>query len=398
MRSVTREFVWIWIVACGAVCLQWMMPLRAQQPTEVGDSKASFETLLERFSSAPPDWCQGPLADDGSSEAAVFRAGAQELVDRMNDGAPAADAHSEDRALVEAREALDTLKQASARINANWPEESRFRGEVVPVSPLLLVKATFRNRWALYVLGVSEMDDTGNRGGRWRIIETPDQKAVPRFVLSLDLSPVFRGPSRRARFLTHVLAGGCAGSTGKQYRLFEWDPRGFGNLNSLLTIDGVATQEEPSKVVDLSRSFPPAGTLQVDGKEITLPYCWWSAIDTWDNPSLCAADSFDVSGDLVRFRRRVTNRPDLVPVAEAIKHAQAHEYRAVLAYCRSAAVALRIVRETPAFIFADTLKVIRLSDGNERVEFGLDDVYRFEVERGNSGWTITQFRVEHHLQ
>ena len=127
---------------------------------------------------------------------------------------------------------------------------------------------------------------------------------------------------------------------------------------------------------------------------MTLPYCWWSVLDTWDNPSLCAADSFDVSGDRVRFKGRVTNRPDLVPIAHAIKHAQGHEYRAVLAYCRSPEIANRILRDVPPFIFADTLTVKSVGPGKETVEFGLTEVFRFDVERVNGGWTITGFRIE----
>jgi len=150
------------------------------------------------------------------------------------------------------------------------------------------------------------------------------------------------------------LRPGCAGSVGLFYRLFEGDPRRFGDL-TLLTIDGVATREEPSKLKNLSGSFPPVG-LSTTGAGHYAAYCYWSVVDTWDNPSLCAADSFDVSGDRVRFQSRVTNRPDLLPIAAAIKHAQAHEYRAVLAYCRSASIARQIVGGIPEFIFADTFR------------------------------------------
>lgn len=37
------------------------------------------------------------------------------------------------------------------------------------------------------------------------------------------------------------------------------------------------------------------GDLKTNGSAIMLPYCWSSPIDTWDNPSLCAADSYDIS-------------------------------------------------------------------------------------------------------
>jgi hypothetical protein len=68
---------------------------------------------------------------------------------------------------------------------------------------------------------------------------------------------------------------------------------------------------------------------------ITIPYCWFSAIDTWDNPSMCAADIYDLSHDDVRFVSRAVNRPDLLPIAKALEYVSKHDYPAVLAYCAS---------------------------------------------------------------
>ena len=80
--------------------------------------------------------------------------------------------------------------------------------------------------------------------------------------------------------------------------------------------------------------FPQIGKLQTDGPLIIPPYCWFSSIDTWDNPSLCAVDTYDLSRDSVRFRSRTYNRPDLVPIAKAIEYAQQRGYRAVFVLLR----------------------------------------------------------------
>jgi len=36
--------------------------------------------------------------------------------------------------------------------------------------------------------------------------------------------------------------------------------------------------------------FAQIGEFRAEGSSINLPYCWFSPIDTWDNPSLCAID------------------------------------------------------------------------------------------------------------
>jgi len=125
-----------------------------------------------------------------------------------------------------------------------------------------------------------------------------------------------------------------------------------------------------------------------------LPYCWFSAIDTWDNPSLCAVDTYDVEGDEVRFRSRAYNRPDLVPVAKALEYAGKRDYPAVLGYCSSEDVARGLVREIPPEVFADDLRVTRISHTRERVEIGDPPAYEFEVEKRPDRWVVVKFSTE----
>jgi len=120
------------------------------------------------------------------------------------------------------------------------------------------------------------------------------------------------------------------------------------------------------------------------------------AVDSWNNPSLCALKSYDISGDRVRFVGSVFNRPDLLPVAKAIEYAQARDYLAVLAYCASADVARAMVAEIPPFVFAGEglyIQPIRLL--RKRVE--IDD-YRqslqFGVEKRGDRWVVVSFRMD----
>jgi uncharacterized membrane protein len=102
-----------------------------------------------------------------------------------------------------------------------------------------------------------------------------------------------------------------------------------------------------------------------------------------------------VSGDEVLFLRRVVNRPDLYPIAQAIKYAEAHDYRAVRAYCRSANIARALARNAEPSIYAEALTVTRLGPSKRRVAFGSETVYHFEVERGIAGWEISRFCMTH---
>ncbi len=203
----------------------------------------------------------------------------------------------------------------------------------------------------------------------------------------LDLYPLHRGPSGNARFLAKFDNAGCAGSTGVAYDAREWNPEGPGTLAQIVKQAGsFGLGEVPG--------FPQIGTLQTQGPLITLPYCRFSPIDTWDNPSLCAVDTYDLSGDDVRFRSRAYNRPDLVPIAKAMEYAEQRDYAAVLGYCASPQVARKLVRDVPPFVFAEDLQLKHTGKGKEHVEFGFDHTYRFDVEKLADRWLVVAFSIQ----
>lgn len=350
--------------------------------------RGSFEELLQRIASAPPSNCVAPDASDrdfGNLELAILNTAAEGVATALNRDLVPADA-SANRLRTSVEAFLTSDRQTSARINAKWPEEARFRAETHVIPPVIVLKLGIRDQEAVFTVGYQELRDSQTKWRAWHAQESPyvDDPAPAQIA---DVFSIHRGPSKRARFLTRLFPSGCAGSYGVKYRLFEWDPEDSGtNLSILVSIDGSVGLERP-------REFPEAGKLRTDGSIITLPYCWFSVVDTWDNPSLCAADAFEVSRDEVRFRSRVVNRPDLYPIAQAIKHAKAHDYRAVRAYCRSADIARALVRLADPSMYADTLNVTRLSSSRRRVELGLGTKYHIEVERRPAGWVISRFRV-----
>lgn len=204
----------------------------------------------------------------------------------------------------------------------------------------------------------------------------------------LDLYPLHRGPSENARFLARFGLSGCAGSTGVVYEAREWDPKGFGDLKQIIKQAGAFGLD------DNVSGFPQIGELRTEGLAITLPYCWFSPIDTWDNPSLCAVDTYDLSGDDVRFRSHAYNRPDLLPIAKALAYAEQRDFPAVLGYCASSQVARKLVRNVPPFVFAEELRVSRIGKGKEHVELGYEPTYGFDVEQSVDGWRVVAFSTK----
>jgi len=201
----------------------------------------------------------------------------------------------------------------------------------------------------------------------------------------VDLYPVNRGPSGRARFLARVTGVGCAGPIGIAYDAREWDPRGIGSLSEIIQQGGAFGLD------DRVPGFAWIGKLQTQGPLITLPYCSFSGIDTWDNPSLCAVDTYDVAADEVRFESRRYNRPELVPIAKAIEHAGRRDYPAVLGYCASNEVAHQLMRSIPQGVFADDLRVTLKRRGVKHVELGYAPTLRFDVEKRGGRWLVTAF-------
>jgi hypothetical protein len=345
-------------------------------------TRPDFHQLLEKIAWFSPDPCDSAYkANEESAEiesSAFFRA-----AEAVTKGLNASGASS---ALQRATEALTGLQRLSTGINASWPAENRFQFEILDLPPVLVVKMGLRSHETFFVFGRSE-GKSGKLSPEWHS-ESSAEGMIDHneFHSVLGLYPLIRGPSQHARFLVKFGYMGCAGSLGGLYSAYEWNP-GFGHLRLIIKHAGSFGLD------DKVPGFPQIGKLQTKGSLITLPYCWFSPIDTWDNPSLCAVDSYDVSGDNVRFRSHTYNRPDLVPVAKALEFAEQRDYRAVLGYCALGDVARRLVRVIPPHVFADDLRVSVTGINKERVELGFSPVYRFDVEMLAGRWQVVGFSV-----
>jgi hypothetical protein len=352
---------------------------------QTADSRPDLRQLLQQIAGFSPDPCgppPGTAEDSADLESSIFERTAEGVTEALNDSADEASGP-----LDRATKALRSVERMSAEVNASWPEEDRFHFEILDLAPALVLKAGIRKRETYLVFGRPESPSPKFSRG-WRLVGSPDHPENRAFRTAVSLFPLQRGPSGRARFLAGFTYHGCAGSMGVGYDGREWDPARSVSFEQIIKLEGAFGLD------DRVPGFEQIGTLQTKGSLIALPFCWFSQIDTWDNPSLCAVDRYDLSGDTVRFRDRRYNRPELVPVAKAIEHAQARDYPAVLGYCASREVALKLVREIPPYIFADEVRVKATGAGRKRVEMGFESTYRFDVEDRGGRWVVVAFRAE----
>lgn len=374
------------------ICLGVALPCRGQAAGQETASRPqpqdAFREALQELVAYSPDPCGPPFGDENNwhtsaIESRLFGAAQNIVVDALNDD-DAAPAPKE-----RARVALKGLEDESARINGGWPEENRFHFELLDVAPALVAKMGIRSHERYFVFGIFE-GSTAKGHATWREIGSDEEGLAnpesPR--LTLSLSPLHRGPSGNPRFLATFGYVGCAGSTGIAYDAREWSPGSFAGYTQIIKQSG-------SFGLDEVPEFPRIGVLTTEGVRVTLPYCWFSRIDTWDNPSMCAVDTYDLSGDDGKFISRVYNRPDLLPVAKGIEYAQQRDYGALIGYCSSAHVAERMIRDLSPEVFADVaIHVTPTGNGKERVELGDNPAYRFDVVKRGGRWLIAAFRAE----
>lgn len=373
MNSMLIRFLTLALLAAGTAA-------QSQPPAE---PPPTFESLLKKIAPAPADPCDNnnsEFSDRSDLKSGIFEEADKAVVAKLN-ASPIA---SPSGAKARATEALQGLQRLSAEINKGWPEDNRFQFEVIEVPPALVAKMTLRT-WATF--SFFGMDDSGKTSGVWQYVGALDDHKYEDDKVGdgLEIFPLQRGPAKRVRFLARFDASGCAGgSAGVSYYAYEWNPED-------------STLDEFIKIAGAYNLGYSLGAPQTKGPLIHLPYCWFSAVDTWDNPSLCATDSYDLSGDHVRFLGSKYNMPDLVALANAIKYAEAHDYPATLAYCGSPDVARRMVRDLPPYIGMPRFDkdpnrpFRRISATKEAVDF---DSFHFEIEKRADRWLVVSFRMD----
>ena len=306
-----------------ATVLTFGEALSPSKAVTVSAAPSTTAELLRRMASETPDDCSAPAPPPSSSvdvsqlENQLFEAVKGQVAAWLN--APSAAVIS--NAEVRATTALREVEQSSAENNKSWPDDARFHFKVLKLPPAILVEMSYRyhSTFVLFSSFYLNKYAATDPGTQWREVDFVDPNAP---ASGVDLYPLHRGPSGRARFLARVWKSGCAGSIGEDYYGYEWSSNDGQVASEIIKIQGAEGLDDAAST--------HVGTLSTTGSFIQLPYCFFSAVDTWDNPTLCAADSFDLSGDHAVLSGRIYNRPDLVTIAKAVQYAEDGDYRAVL--------------------------------------------------------------------
>jgi hypothetical protein len=284
---------------------------------------------------------------------------------------------------------LGKLKEISDKNLKQWPTDSRFRYKVLDLAPLVVIKFGIRDRETFRAYGIPSRVDRATNARWLRVGSDPVQ---PRScVNSSDIFPLQRGPSGKPRFLAKYEHIDCGSGHGVEYAAFEWDAKQtfyYENVQMVMHRERVWPRED----VD-----PSIWNFKTNGAVITIPYCWHSAVDSWAAAHLCSVDSYDVSGDTLRFVGTKTNYPDLETVALVAKHGQARDEVAVRGYCADDKVAMALVQIMPAsHIFAvEGLKTTPTGVGKENVALSTNDfTLSFDLVKAQERWVVSRFTIE----
>ncbi len=380
-----RIFIAVALCVCPFSVLKPDMRVAAE--SEQRDLQQDFRQRLQKLAVLSPGPCDPPSPREKEwtredSEFRLFSRAADIVAESLNAASTNSGSPKE-----RAAAALGKLEEASSEINADWPEDNRFHFEILDSPPLLVVKMEFRTSARYFAFGVPHEEVSEKTQPFWHRVGSDDVLEQESARSLIDLFELHRGPSGNARFLARIEPFGCAGSIGVVYEAREWNPEGIGSLEQIIHQAGALGLGDVEE-------FPQIGELRTDGPLIALPYCRFSAIDTWDNPSLCAVDTYDLSGDVVKFQSRAYNRPDLVPVVKAIEYAQQRDFAAARAYCATPEIADRLVREMPPYFYAGDIQVNATGKGSERVELGDGPVYWLDLEERQGGWVVVDFGEE----
>jgi hypothetical protein len=352
-----------------------------------------FEAGLRVLAAQPADPCSAePVqgAKLGVRDVDLLEIAADLLTDGLNQLGTHGDGASQATAV------LERMQRGSNKLLAQWPANNRFGFQVLDLEPILLIQLSLQSHARYFVYAKPATWD-GKRNVSWHQAGADDvtfEHDVPRTWLTIY--PLSRGPSGNPRFLASFGVSGCAGSYGTVYDVREWRPgtSDYG-LEQVIKQEGAVGLDDrrEGERVSAKQPFPLAGKLETGGPRLSLPYCWFSALDTWDDPSLCAADTYDLSRDEVRFDSRIYNRPDLAPIAKAIEYAGKRDLRAVRGYCTSDAVARSLVGYGPLPVTAEDLSVRKIGQDRERVRLDEEANISFEVVKRGTEWRVSSFRV-----
>jgi len=361
--------------------------IRSQQRSEES-AVQKFEATLTALAPASADncgWDQSKRTFGGDTtglENNLFSAADDAILDALNRGGG-------DPATAVAG-TLDLLRATSQRVNHDWPAGRRFHFDLLMVRPAFVVVYHIRSRstWSVFAVPAEASWPNKGKNTRWRQVDEDDLRwQDPKGDQSVAVYSIQRGPSGLARFLSRSDNVSCGdGITGLIWKAYEWNPVGVGSVDTVIERTGVEKRDDAPPYLTI-------GKFQTTGPTITLPYCEDSAVDLYVDALLCSVDTYDLSGDEVRFVSTETNRPDLEAVAKIVQYADARDYEAVLAYSASVQVARQMVAEMPPGVVSNVSgeDYPPIRGDHQRIDIG---GLHFQLEKRDGRWLVTRFTLD----
>jgi hypothetical protein len=370
-----------------ALCFALPAQIRSQQLSEESPVQ-KFEATLTALAPASPDNCGWDQpkrefsVDTSKLEDDLFREADDAILTALNrsGGEPAMTITS----------TLDLLRTRSQRVNHDWPAGRRFHYDLLTIRPAFVVVYHVRSRssWSVFAIPAEASWPNKGKNAKWAQVGEDDFRwQEPKGDQQIAVHSIRRGPSGLARFLSRSDEVSCGdGITGLTWEAYEWNPAGIGSFETVIERTGVEKRDD-------SPPYRAIGTLQTTGPMLTLPYCEDSAVDLYVDALLCSVDTYDLSGDAIRFVSTETNRPDLETVAKVVQYADARDYEAVLAYSASVQVARQMVAEMPAGVVSNASGEDYPPIRGDHQTIDIEGL-RFELEKHAGRWVVTRFTLD----
>jgi len=370
-----------------AVCFVFPAQGRSQRVPQRSPAQ-NFEATLTVLASASPDdcgWDQPTRKFNGDTsklEDQLFQDADEAILGALNStGADPATAITT---------TLESLRTTAERVNPDWPVARRFHYDLLTIKPVFVVVYHFRSRstWSVFAVPAEASWPKKGKNAEWKQVGEDDFRwQDPKGDQRVEVYSIQRGTSGLARFLSRSDEISCGdGITGLIWEAYEWNPSDIGSLDTVIERTGVEKRDDdpPYKAI---------GKLRATGPTITLPYCENSAVDLYVDALLCSVDTYDLSGDVVRFVSTETNRPDLDTVAKVVQYADARDYEAVLAYSASAQVARQMVSDMPPGVVGNASGEDYPPIRGDHQTINIEGLH-FDLEKQDGRWLVVRFTLD----
>lgn len=130
------------------------------------------------------------------------------------------------------------------------------------------------------------------------------------------------------------------------------------------------------------------------GKTITIPYCWSGALQLGTvSAPICSIDTYDLSGDVVRFLRAENDPEDLAFVARVLRYVESRDMMALSAVCLSPEIAGKVMAMMPPEPFFGTgYERKPVGPDSEQLDFSDGFEMKITLKRQRGSWRVADCR------